>query len=372
MAQQTRREFIKNSAKIGVALGAVAAFPSLLNAANSSVNSNLNSAKNSANSNKNSQDFVNFAVNSATNSANSNSSAISNKNSTSKGVKMQTITLANGVKMPLVGFGTFQITGEKCTECVKNALGVGYRLIDTAQAYYNEAQVGKAIAQSGVPRGEIFLTTKIWVSNHSAQKARKSLLESLDRLQTPYIDLVLIHQPLSNYYAAYEAMEELHKEGKIKSLGISNFSSERMADIATFCSVKPVVNQVETHLFFQQKPMREWLAKYKIAHQAWGPLSQHRISEVLKHPQVSKIAQKHGKSPAQIALKFAVQQGICVIPKTTSVARMRENLALFDFALSDSELKTLGKIDENKSMWAAYDDPNIVQYAMSDDFEPSK
>ena len=285
---------------------------------------------------------------------------------------MQTITLANGVKMPLVGFGTFQIEGEKCTECVKNALGVGYRLIDTAQAYYNEAQVGKAIAQSGVPRGEIFLTTKIWVSNHSAQKARKSLLESLDRLQTPYIDLVLIHQPLSNYYAAYEAMEELHKEGKIKSLGISNFSSERMADIATFCSVKPVVNQVETHLFFQQKPMREWLAKYKIAHQAWGPLSQHRISEVLKHPQVSKIAQKHGKSPAQIALKFQVQQGICVIPKTTSVARMRENFALFDFALSDSELKTLGKIDENKSMWAAYDDPNIVQYAMSDDFEPSK
>ena len=276
---------------------------------------------------------------------------------------MKHITLDNGQKMPLIGFGTLQIVGDECVGLIKQALQVGYRLIDTAQAYQNEAEVGKGIAQSGIKREDIFLTTKIWLSNYPSKNAKKSLLESLDKLQTPYVDLALIHIPFSCYYAAYEAMEELYNEGKIKSLGISNFSSERMADIATFSSVKPVVNQVETHLFFQQKEMKEWLDKYKIAHQAWGPLAQNRLKDIMQNSLVQSIAQQHSKTPAQIALKFLVQQGISVIPKTTSVERMKENLAIFDFTLSDNEIKTLSGIDENKSMMAAYNDPKIVEYA---------
>lgn len=292
--------------------------------------------------------------------------ALANNADLNKGVKMEFKTLNNGAKMPLIGFGTYLIKGEQCTECVRQALQAGYRLIDTAQAYHNEAEVGKGIAQSGVKREEIFLTTKIWVSNFSAQNAKKSLLESLDKLQTPYVDLALIHQPVGNYYAAYEAMEDLHQQGKIKSLGISNFSAERMVDIATFCKVKPVVNQVETHLFFQQRAMKERLDKYKVAHQAWGPLAQHRLKDIVSNSLVQQIAKKHGKTPAQIALKFQVQQGIIVIPKTTSAKRMEENIALFDFALSSSDMKALAKLDEKKSMWMPYDDPRIIEYALAE------
>lgn len=279
---------------------------------------------------------------------------------------METVTLNNGVKMPLVGFGVFQIEdADECERCVLDALDVGYRLIDTAQAYYNEEAVGRALQKTTVPREEIFLTTKVWVTEFSYEKAKASVLESMRKLQVDYLDLVLIHQCLSDYYGAYHALEDLYAEGKIRAIGISNFSAERMADIATFNKVVPAVNQVETHLFWQQHELHKWMEKYNIQHEAWGPLAQHRIKEIIDNPVVKEIAAKYGKTPTQVALRFTVQRGIVVIPKTTSKERMKENLDLFDFSLNDDDIEKLKAIDEDKSLWCAYDDPMIVEYAMS-------
>ena len=279
---------------------------------------------------------------------------------------METVTLNNGVKMPLVGFGVFQIEdADECERCVLDALDAGYRLIDTAQAYYNEEAVGRALQKTTVPREEIFLTTKVWVTEFSYEKAKASVLESMRKLQVDYLDLVLIHQCLSDYYGAYHALEDLYAEGKIRAIGISNFSAERMADIATFNKVVPAVNQVETHLFWQQHELHKWMEKYNIQHEAWGPLAQHRIKEIIDNPVVKEIAAKYGKTPTQVALRFTVQRGIVVIPKTTSKERMKENLDLFDFSLNDDDIEKLKAIDEDKSLWCAYDDPMIVEYAMS-------
>lgn len=279
---------------------------------------------------------------------------------------METVMLNNGVKMPLVGFGVFQIEdADECERCVLDALDAGYRLIDTAQAYYNEEAVGRALQKTTVPREEIFLTTKVWVTEFSYEKAKASVLESMRKMQVDYLDLVLIHQCLSDYYGAYHALEDLYAEGKIRAIGISNFSAERMADIATFNKVVPAVNQVETHLFWQQHELHKWMEKYNIQHEAWGPLAQHRIKEIIDNPVVKEIAAKYGKTPTQIALRFTVQRGIVVIPKTTSKERMKENLDLFDFSLNDDDIEKLKAIDEDKSLWCAYDDPMIVEYAMS-------
>lgn len=216
-----------------------------------------------------------------------------------------------------------------------------------------------------VPREEIFLTTKVWVTEFGYEKAKASVLESMRKLQVDYLDLVLIHQCLSDYYGAYHALEDLYAEGKIRAIGISNFSAERMADIATFNKVVPAVNQVETHMFWQQHELHKWMKKYNIQHEAWGPLAQHRIKEIIDNPVVKEIATKYGKTPTQIALRFTVQRGIAVIPKTTSKDRMKENLDLFDFSLNDDDIEKLKAIDEDKSLWCAYDDPMIVEYAMS-------
>lgn len=279
---------------------------------------------------------------------------------------METVTLNNGVKMPLVGFGVFQIEdADECERCVLDALDAGYRLIDTAQAYYNEEAVGRALQKTTVLREEIFLTTKVWVTEFGYEKAKASVLESMRKLQVDYLDLVLIHQCLSDYYGAYHALEDLYAEGKIRAIGISNFSAERMADIATFNKVVPAVNQVETHLFWQQHELHKWMEKYSIQHEAWGPLAQHRIKEIIDNPVVKEIAAKYGKTPTQVALRFTVQRGIVVIPKTTSKERMKENLDLFDFSLNDDDIEKLKAIDEDKSLWCAYDDPMIVEYAMS-------
>ena len=288
------------------------------------------------------------------------------KHITGRNLIMETVTLNNGVKMPLVGFGVFQIEdADECERCVLDALDAGYRLIDTAQAYYNEEAVGRALQKTTVPREEIFLTTKVWVTEFSYEKAKASVLESMRKLQVDYLDLVLIHQCLSDYYGAYHALEDLYAEGKIRAIGISNFSAERMADIATFNKVVPAVNQVETHLFWQQHELHKWMGKYNIQHEAWGPLAQHRIKEIIDNPVVKEIATKYGKTPTQVALRFTVQRGIVVIPKTTSKDRMKENLDLFDFSLNDDDIEKLKAIDEDKSLWCAYDDPMIVEYAMS-------
>jgi len=279
---------------------------------------------------------------------------------------MEFVTLNNGVKMPLVGFGVFQIEdGAQCEQCVLDALDVGYRLIDTAQAYYNEEAVGRALQKTSVPREEIFLTTKVWVTEFGYEKAKASVLESMRKLQVDYLDLVLIHQCLSDYYGAYHALEDLYAEGKIRAIGISNFSAERMADIATFNKVVPAVNQVETHLFWQQYELHEWMEKYHIQHEAWGPLAQHRISEVINHPVLKEIAAAHGKTASQVALRATIQRGIVIIPKSVKKERMEENIDLFDFKLTEEEMAKIRAIDEDKSLWCAYDDPMIVEYAMS-------
>lgn len=278
---------------------------------------------------------------------------------------METITLNNGIEMPLVGFGVFEVKKSECKQVVLNALKAGYRLIDTAQAYHNEEEVGLALQETDVPREDIFLTTKVWVTEHSYDKARASILESMKKLKTKYLNLVLIHQPLGDYYSAYHAMEDLYKEGKIKAIGISNFSAERMVDITTFNEIKPGINQVETHLFFQQNFLHRWMNNMGIQHEAWGPLSQRRIVEIMKNPDIKEIADNHHKTPAQIALRFNVQRGIVVIPKSMKIERMRENIDIFDFALTEEEMNIIRKLDENKSMWAEYDNPEIVQMAMS-------
>lgn len=279
---------------------------------------------------------------------------------------MQTVKLNNGVEMPVIGYGVFQIEdASECERCVLDALDAGYRLIDTAQAYYNEEAVGRALQKTSVPREEIFLTTKVWVTEFGYEKAKASVLESMRKLQVEYLDLVLIHQCLSDYYGAYHALEDLYAEGKIRAIGVSNFSAERMADIATFNKVVPAVNQVETHLFWQQHELHKWMKKYNVQHEAWGPLAQHRIKEIIENPVVKEIAEKYGKTPTQVALRYTVQRGIVVIPKTTSKARMKENLNLFDFSLTEEEVEKLKVLDEDKSLWCAYDDPMIVEYAMS-------
>lgn len=281
---------------------------------------------------------------------------------------METITLNNGVKMPIVGFGVFQIEDlAQCEQCVLDVLNVGYRLIDTAQAYYNEEAVGNALQKTNVPREEIFLTTKVWVTEFGYEKAKASVLESLKRLKTDYLDLVLIHQCLSDYYGAYHALEDLYAEGKISAIGISNFSAERMADIATFNKVVPAVNQVETHLFWQQHNLNKWMKKYNIQHEAWGPLAQHRIGDIIGNPIVKEIAEKHSKTATQVALRYTVQRGIVIIPKTTSKERMKENINIFDFKLTTDDMDKLRSIDEDKSLWCAYEDPMIVEYAMAEE-----
>ncbi len=284
---------------------------------------------------------------------------------------MEYVTLNNGVQMPKVGFGVFEIPAEQTSECVFDALETGYRLIDTAQAYYNEKEVGdgiqRAIKELGICRKDIFLTTKIWVTEFGYEKTKASVEKSIQKLQTDYLDLVLIHQCLSDYYGAYRALEDLYDEGKIRAIGISNFSAERMADIATFNRIVPAVNQVETHLFWQQYNLHEWMVKYNVQHEAWGPLAQHRLKEILESPTVKQIADTHGKTPAQVTLRQLIQRGIVVIPKSVHKERMKQNLNIFDFELTADEMEQLKTLDENKSMWAEYNDPMIVKYAMAEE-----
>lgn len=267
--------------------------------------------------------------------------------------------------MPALGFGVFQIAPEQCEQCVLDAVETGYRLIDTAQAYYNEEAVGRAISKCGVPRDELFITTKVWVSEHSRGKARASVEESMRKLQTDHLDLVLIHQPLGDYYSAYRDLEALYREGRLRAIGISNFSADRMADLSAFADVIPAVNQVETHLFFQQEWLHGWMHRLGVQHEAWGPLAEHRVKEILANPAIVEIGRRHGKTAAQVVLRFDIQRGIVAIPKSTRKERMAENIDIFNFTLSEDEMSQIRAFDEDKSLWLAYDDPNIVQMAMT-------
>ena len=274
---------------------------------------------------------------------------------------MEYVTLSNGVKMPILGYGVYQVTKDECERCVSDALKVGYRHIDTAQAYFNEEEVGAAIAKSGIPRDEIFITTKVWIDNYGYEKTKKSIAESLRKLKTDYIDLVLLHQPFSDYYGAWRALEELYRDKKIRTIGISNFYADRMIDFVAFNEVKPMVNQMKTHIFNQQKELKKWADKYNVQLEAWGPFGEGRDG-IFENPTVSEIAAKYGKTPAQVMLRWNIQRGVVVIPKSTHIERMEENFNVFDFKLADEDMAKISELDKNKSAFFSHSDPSTVEW----------
>lgn len=274
---------------------------------------------------------------------------------------MQYLTLNNGVKMPILGYGVFQIADLKeCERCVLDALEVGYRLLDTAQSYGNESAVGSAIRKSGVLRDEIFLTTKLWISEAGYEKAKASLLGSLERLGLDYIDMVLIHQPFGDVYGSYKAMTELYKEGKIKAIGVSNFYPDRLVDFAKHNEVIPAVNQIELHPFHQQAEALEVMAKFGVQAQAWAPFAEGK-NELFTNPVLKAIGDKYGKSNAQVALRFLIQLGVSVLPKTVTKSRMIENQNVFDFELTTEEMDVIKQLDNGVSLFFSHRDPDMVE-----------
>lgn len=274
---------------------------------------------------------------------------------------MNYITLNNGVEMPAVGYGVYQVSPDECVRCVEDALHAGYRLIDTAQSYDNEYEVGQGLRQSGVVRGDIFLTTKIWIANAGYEKAKASIDDSLRRLQTDYIDLMLIHQPFGDYYGTYRAMEEAYKAGKLRAIGVSNFFADRLIDLCHNVEVMPAVNQVETHVFHQQAELHAIMDKYGVVHESWGPFAEGR-KDFFTHPVLQRIGTAHHKTAAQAALRFLLQKDIVVIPKSVHKDRMVQNLDIFDFSLSDSEMKELEGLDEKESLFFSHYDPKMVEW----------
>ena len=277
---------------------------------------------------------------------------------------MQTVKLSNGVEMPILGYGVYQVTPEECERCVSDALSVGYRMIDTAQAYYNEEGVGRAVKKSGIPREELFLVTKVWISNAGYEKAKASIDESLRKLQTDYIDLLLIHQPFNDYYGTYRAMEEAYKAGKLRAIGVSNFYPDRFIDLAEFCDIKPMVNQVETHVFNQQRRPQEIMKEYGTQIMSWGPFAEGR-NDFFTNPVLKVIGEKYGKSVAQTALRFLIQRDVVVIPKSTHKERMEQNLDVFDFFLSAEDMATIGKLDKGESLFFSHYAPETVKWLTS-------
>lgn len=277
---------------------------------------------------------------------------------------MEFVTLNNGVKMPILGYGVYQTPAEETKKCVLDALNTGYRSIDTAQAYGNEAGVGNAVAESGIARDEIFITTKIWITNAGYENTKKSIDESLKKLKSDYVDLLLIHQPFGDYYGSYRAMEEAHKQGKARAIGVSNFYPDRYLDIEHFAEVKPAVNQMETHVFQQQKVLREYMDKHNTQLMSWGPFAEGR-NDFFTNKVLSDIGAKYGKSVAQTALRFLIQSGVVVIPKSVHHDRIEQNFNVFDFELSAEDMQTIAKLDTGKSLFFSHHDPATVEWFMS-------
>ena len=278
---------------------------------------------------------------------------------------MKKIKLNNGVEMPLLGFGTYKLEDpSECEARVMEALEMGYRLIDTAQMYGNEAPVGAAIQKSGVPREEIFLTTKIWFRSFETSACRKSLSESFARLGTAYIDLVLLHWPFGDTYAAWRVLEEFLRAGKIRAIGVSNFQPSQLVDFVEFHQTVPAVNQIEMNLLGQQKELRTWMKKYNIAPQAYTPFGRGRANEMFEQPSIKRIAEIHGRTTRQIALQFLMQEGVSVIPKASSIEHMRENLTAEGFTLSAEEMEELRSMDENRIVIGLAQDPAAAEAMM--------
>ena len=279
---------------------------------------------------------------------------------------MQTVKLNNDVEMPVLGYGVFLVDPKECERCVTDAIDVGYRMIDTAQAYFNEEGVGNAVKKSGIKREEFFLVSKIWITNGGYEKAKKSIDESLRKLQTDYLDLMLIHQPFNDYYGTYRAMEEAYKAGKLRAIGVSNFFPDRYVDLCNFVEIKPMINQMETHVFQQQKKLRDYMKKYNAQLMSWSPMARGENNffnnEVLK-----SIGEKYNKSVAQVALRFLTQENIIIIPKSTHKERMKENFEIFDFELSKDDMETLRSMDKGESIFVDHYSPEFVEYIINYD-----
>ncbi len=269
--------------------------------------------------------------------------------------------LSNGVKMPQLGYGVYQVTKDECERCVLDALKAGYRLIDTAQSYFNEEEVGSAVKKSGIPREEIFLTTKVWIEHYGYEECKASIEESMRKLQVDYLDLLLLHQPFADYYGAWRALEEYYEDGKIRAIGISNFYPDRMVDIATFAKIKPMINQVEIHPYHNQEESKKWHDKYGIQMEAWAPFGEGR-GDMFTDPVLSEIGAKYGKTVAQVILRWHLQRGIVVIPKSVHYERMTENFNVFDFELSSEDMEKISSLDKNKSAFFSHTDPGMVEW----------
>ena len=275
---------------------------------------------------------------------------------------MEYVKLNNGVEMPILGFGVYQIPKEETKKCVLDAIKVGYRAIDTAQSYFNESEVGDAIVESGIPRSVFFITTKIWIDNYGYEKCKASVEESLRKLKTDYIDLVLLHQPFSDYYGAYRALEELYHEGKITAIGVSNFYPDRLADMCLFGrEVVPAVNQVETNPMNQQIKAQEVMQKYGVAIEAWAPFGEGK-NGMFTNETLVNIGKKYGKTSAQVILRWLIQRGVIIACKSTHIERMEENFNAFDFELSDEDMEEIRKLDSNDSLFFNHQDPVMVEW----------
>ncbi|WP_206811524.1 aldo/keto reductase [Paradesulfitobacterium ferrireducens] len=274
---------------------------------------------------------------------------------------MDTVKLNNGITMPILGYGVYQVDPAECERCVLDAISVGYRSIDTAQAYNNEEGVGNAIQKCGIPRSELFITTKVWISNGGYEKAKVSIEDSLKKLKTDYIDLLLIHQPFNDYYGTYRAMTEAYKDGKIRAIGVSNFYPDRLIDFCQFQEVIPAVNQVETHPFQQQKAAHEIMKKYGVQHESWGPFAEGR-KDMFTNPVIKSIGDKYSKSVAQVILRFLIQSDVVVIPKTTHKERMIENFDVFNFTLTVEDMHAIAALDESESAFFSHYDPQTVEF----------
>ena len=276
---------------------------------------------------------------------------------------MKYITLSNGVEMPQMGYGVYQVTPEECERCVSDALSVGYRMVDTAQAYANEEGVGSAWRKSGIKREELFLVSKIWISNYGYEKAKASIDESLRKLQTEYIDLMLLHQPFCDRYGAYRALMEAYREGKLRAIGVSNFYPDHLIDLASNVEIPPMVNQVETHVFNQQVEAKKYMDEFGCRIMSWGPLAEGR-NNFFTNELLAAIGRKHGKTIPQVALRWLLQCGVIIIPKSTHKERMAENLNIFDFELSADDMAQIQTLDTGKSLFFDHHDGEVTKMFM--------
>lgn len=274
---------------------------------------------------------------------------------------MEYITLSNGVRMPQLGYGVYQVTKDECERCVLDALEVGYRSIDTAQSYFNEEEVGAAIEKSGIDRKEIFLTSKVWIEHFGYEECKKSVLESMEKLRTDYLDLMLLHQPFGDTYGAWRALEELYDAGKLRAIGISNHYVDRMVEFANFVRIRPMVNQMEVHPQNQQQELKKWADKHDIRLEAWAPFGEGR-NGLFENEVLKQIGAKYGKTTAQVMLRWHIQRGVIIIPKSVHKERMMENFNVFDFALSEEDMQKIAQLDTATSAFFSHQDPAMVEW----------